>query len=518
MLLLKISPKAKMKNHLIKDGLKYLEHPQPSHDFSLTDIFILLFVLLFSFFSHTFRIHYPPSRVFDETHFGSFTNAYIRHRYYHDIHPPLAKLLFYLAGYLSGYDGKIDFRDKNVTSYFDKQYVSLRQASSSFSSLIGPVGFLSMRFFGFSTSASFMVAMFLSTESMIIVEGRLILTDGFLHSFATLTILSVSLYCFKPTSKLCILFMGLMAGSTFSIKYTGLSVLVFVGVNQLLHFSKSQLKVLFDFDLSFYDRSKLTRSEEIFELFSSFCKMPFYKLFLQFLIVLAIGISLLYSIFVIHIIILDYRSEYDVFMPQAFRNTLIPENSTDFSPRTKHMSMFKRVTTLIQVMHKSNMRITKPHSAASKWYQWPLVQMKSLVYHSHKYSLILFPTPIIWYPAAISPIICIILAIFGYFYEHYDLTRLIIWSVGYYASLVPFALIPRVIFVYHYLISLIFGIFATGALIDVVFSSNKRIRACIFTLLVIAVVIQYIFFFPWCYAMAHVDWNVRKWYKNIFGK
>jgi dolichyl-phosphate-mannose-protein mannosyltransferase len=38
--------------------------------------------------------------VFDESHFGGFTERYLKHEYFFDIHPPMAKLT--IALYVGG--------------------------------------------------------------------------------------------------------------------------------------------------------------------------------------------------------------------------------------------------------------------------------------------------------------------------------------------------------------------------------------------------------------------------------
>lgn len=475
-----------------------INHPTPPDIFSLSDILLLIFFLFAGFLSRTFRLSFPPNRVFDEIHFGNFINHYILKSYFHDIHPPLGKLLIALYAYMVGYDGKINFKGNEYPNLF---YFSLRQVPSTFSALLPPVSFISLRFFGFSSSASILIAFYLTFESMLIVESHLILVDGILHSFVVLTILGVSLLEIDQYSRFAIIFTILMAGATFSVKYTGLSILVFIGMHQLIYFSKSSFCHLFNLD------NTIKKKFDI----------PLIRLIIRMMIIITFSFLVMYLTFVIHIIILPYHGPGDSFMPRAFTSTLLSKGiSSNSSARTCCMPMHQRVFTLMKSMHESNMRIKKPHSAASKWYDWPLARMKCLPYFTKVYSLILVPSLIIWYTAAFGPVMAIILAMLGYFYGNSGLTKLIIWPAGYYASLIPFALIPRVLFVYHYLIPLIFGCFSFVTSMDVIFSGNRQLRTCVFVLLIVFCFIFYVFYAPWIYAMKGYDWNIRYWKSKMF--
>ena len=72
---------------------------------------LLGLVTIVGFFVRLFRIYQPTSVVFDEVHFGGFASKYIKGKFFMDVHPPLAKLLITLAGFVFGYDGHFDFKE-----------------------------------------------------------------------------------------------------------------------------------------------------------------------------------------------------------------------------------------------------------------------------------------------------------------------------------------------------------------------------------------------------------------------
>ena len=92
------------------------------------------------------------ARRFDEVHFGKFASHYILGEYYFDVHPPLAKLLFGLAGWFVGFDGQFSFEaigDSYTAAHVP--YVGMRALPAILGSLTIPVVYAIMKESGYST-------------------------------------------------------------------------------------------------------------------------------------------------------------------------------------------------------------------------------------------------------------------------------------------------------------------------------------------------------------------------------
>lgn len=72
-----------------------------------------------------------------------------------DVHPPLAKLLITLAGWLGGFDGNFDFKDIGK-DYLEPgvPYVAMRMLPAVLGVLTVPLLFLTLKASGCQTTAS----------------------------------------------------------------------------------------------------------------------------------------------------------------------------------------------------------------------------------------------------------------------------------------------------------------------------------------------------------------------------
>ncbi|KAI9739913.1 MAG: hypothetical protein M1818_004969 [Claussenomyces sp. TS43310] len=187
-----------------------------------------------------FRIYQPSSVVFDEVHFGGFASKYIKGRFFMDVHPPLAKLLLTLAGWLAGFDGEFDFKDIGK-DYVEPgvPYVAMRLLPAVCGILLAPTMFLTLKAVGCRTVTAAMGAGLIIFENGLLTQARLILLDSPLMIATAFTALAFTSFtnqheqgpskAFDPSWWFWLTMTGLGLGMTASIKWVGLFTIAWVG-------------------------------------------------------------------------------------------------------------------------------------------------------------------------------------------------------------------------------------------------------------------------------------------------
>lgn len=192
-----------------------------------------------SFVVRLYKISVNNAVVWDEAHFGKFGSYYLRHEFYHDVHPPLGKMLIGLSGYLAGYNGSWDFPSgETYPDYID--YTKMRIFNATFSAFCVPFAYFTMKEIGFSIPATWLFTSMVCFELSYVTLGKFILLDSMLLLFTVATV-----FCFvrfnnfnsdpatnnfsKKWWKWLIL-TGLSIGATCSVKMVGLFVTTLVGI------------------------------------------------------------------------------------------------------------------------------------------------------------------------------------------------------------------------------------------------------------------------------------------------
>ncbi|KAJ6115030.1 Dolichyl-phosphate-mannose--protein mannosyltransferase 1 [Penicillium sp. IBT 16267x] len=275
-----------------------------------SDYTLLVLVTLIGAAVRLFRIYQPTSVVFDEVHFGGFASKYIKGNFFMDVHPPLAKMLLTLAGWLAGFDGEFDFKDIGK-DYLEPgvPYVAMRMLPAIMGVLTVSLMFLTLKASGCRSSTAVMGASVVIFDNALTTQSRLILLDSPLVFFTALTALAFTCfsnqqelgpaYAFRGPWWFWLAATGISLGATLSVKWVGLFTMAWVGSLTAL-----QLWVVLG------DSNTVTPRLWFKHLFSrAFC-----------LIVLPLGFYM--AMFAIHFTCLVNPGEGDGFMSSEFQATL----------------------------------------------------------------------------------------------------------------------------------------------------------------------------------------------------
>ena len=172
--------------------------------------------------------------------FGGFASKYIKGTFFMDVHPPLAKLLLTLAGWLAGFDGSFDFKEigKDYVAP-GVPYVAMRMLPAICGILTVPTMFLTLKATGCRTTTASLGAAFIIFENGLLTQSRLILLDSPLIIFTALTALSWACFtnvheqgpskAFDANWWFWLACTGLGLGATVSVKWVGLFTIAWVG-------------------------------------------------------------------------------------------------------------------------------------------------------------------------------------------------------------------------------------------------------------------------------------------------
>ena len=182
----------------------------------------------------------PGVVVFDEVHFGGFAAKYLRGEFFFDLHPPLARLLVTLSGWLSGFKGDFNFHDIGVEyKRHGVPYIGMRTFSGVFGVATVPFAFLTVLALGGSRIAAISAALLVLFENALVTQSRLILLDSYLIFFTAASLMCWSLFARLDRKRetqwtwqwwTCLSLTGVNLGCAASCKWVGLFTVASVGL------------------------------------------------------------------------------------------------------------------------------------------------------------------------------------------------------------------------------------------------------------------------------------------------
>ncbi|PHH75845.1 hypothetical protein CDD82_4244 [Ophiocordyceps australis] len=324
--------KAKAAVSKAKKNTSYKSDGVDDHDVFLlpiSDYVVALGVTVLATLVRIFRIYQPSSVVFDEVHFGGFASKYIKGKFFMDVHPPLAKMLIALTGWLAGFDGNFDFKDIGK-DYLEPgvPYVAMRLFPAICGIVLAPFIFLTLKTVGCRTMTAAMGAGLIIFENGLLTQARLILLDSPLVCATAFTALAFSCFtnqheqgmtkAFQPAWWFWLVNTGLGLGLTASIKWVGLFTIAWVGALTLV-----QLWVLLG------DTKNVTMR--------LWCKHVMARVFC----LIVIPLTFYMAMFAIHFVCLVNPGDGDGFMSSEFQATL---NSKGMKDVAADVALGSRVT------------------------------------------------------------------------------------------------------------------------------------------------------------------------------
>ena len=323
-------------------------------------------------------------------------------------------------------------------------------------------------------------------ENIILTETKHILCDGFLFFFDLLCVFcSFTANNKKPLSPSWIFWMiatGIAMGLAVSVKLTALGVVAAIGAHQIFMLFKLHKRDYSTIILDFILRGTLLLS-------------PIFIIFIV--------------NFIIHLNILPYTGDGDGFMSAEFRARLlhpdgsIQEEYAQYEP----LGLFASIKELVKTMHDVNIALKATHPFQSWWNEWPLIQCKALLFWQRLregYGMWMYcvGNPFNWLSSAI-------LGVFAYFlfilFGSYSIVSIALsnsisnwkrssnrftvclfaalsknwWAgltifVGYLTNFLPFSLIPRATWNYHYIPALIFAILLLCIVLEILLDATRR--------------------------------------------
>lgn len=440
---------------------------------------ILIFAI--SGIVHVINFGIPHSVVFDEVFYGNFASQYWQGLYFFDLHPPFVKILFAFIGKIFGLDNYIvDWT--SIGNSLPENLVYLRIIPTIAGILLPIIIYAICRRFDLSKISSFFVSMLIVFENSLVVQSRFILPDIILHTCGFASILAYQEYTKRIGTSKTTWFFGLstvLSAIALSIKWTGLTYLFIIIILELVrqYIDFESLKILIKNSLLFT------------------------------LKYLFIAVIIYLSLFAIHFSVLSTSGTGDVFMTQEFQSTLEGNRAnTNIQNKPDFIDKFIELN---RIMFTSSSGMTATHPNSSEWYTWPLMirtifywQGPSVFSQANDTYIYLLGNPFIYWLATLSIIITILLSLTKVaFYKKIStdpetFSVLTFLVVGYLANLLPFALIGRVMFLYHYEAALIISIIAIGFLVD---SMQPKIKYLLISIILIISIWSFIHWSPLTY-------------------
>lgn len=433
----------------------------------------------------------PRVVVFDEVYFPKFGMAYLSGEYFFDLHPPLGKLIYALAGSLGDVPAGFSFATIDL-AFPDARFLALRVPPALAGTLLPLLLAGVAREFGLSPLAAFTVGALAALDNGLLTISRYALIDPFLLLFGF-----GALYCHlrgRGRSWRWLLATGLLAGAAVSVKWTGFA---FTGL--------------------------IVLSEAVAGLRAPRARLP-RELALAGARIASIGalVAAVYvGCFAAHIALLDRDGPDARWLSPGFQATLAG-NVHAKDPALVRPGFPAKFVELHQKMWSGHLGSTTKHAYGSHWYDWPFMMRSVALWgetaDTQRAGVYFLGNPAVWWTAGY----CLLFLLVNYPPRAFNwllrragprpaaLESALV--LAYLANLLPFVLISRVMFAYHYLAALCVAIVGIGYLLDRCGPYRRALAALLLALAAAA----FVYFAPLSYGLSlpTEQYDARFWVRG----
>ncbi|KAJ2718610.1 Protein O-mannosyltransferase 2 [Coemansia sp. Benny D115] len=199
---------------------------------------VLIALTLFAAFTKLYRIGRRDNVTWDEAHFGKFGAYYLNRTFYHDVHPPLAKMLVGLSELMAGHNGTFRFEGGHTYPAY-VNYVFMRIFNAMFGIALTPMAYATCRQLRMPVAFAVLAALFVTLDNAICVMSRFILLDAPLLAFTALAGMMLAHYQRRRTHAFTtewwryLILTGVALGLVASAKWVGMFAVALVGLHTL---------------------------------------------------------------------------------------------------------------------------------------------------------------------------------------------------------------------------------------------------------------------------------------------
>ena len=380
--------------------------------------------------------------IFDEIFYPQYGLMYLQGKEFFYAHPPFANYLYSLAIWLYSLTPLFEAESLDKVNFYEMSVISYRWLNALIGSLLIPVIYGISNLLYKNRFFALLAALFIAIEGSLIVDSRTALANMFLLFFGFSSIYFLLKFLNKNSQSSILFIAAFFMGITVSIKWNGLGFL-FISI------------------LCIIQSEKLSKKNMVVKSLISY-------LFVT---------SSLYIFF---------------FLPDLLLNT-------QYGFVEKHQQMFGYHNTMVS---------SNEHPYCSEWFSWPILIKPIAYYFSQEYfsgiqwftNVHLLPNPFLnWlsFLAIAIVIVCYSSSVLKHrLIENGSQKISLVLSVGFLINLLPWSMVDRCLFLYHYQPSYIFAILALAFLLSKLLEKNGALSK-VFPILIISVVmVAFLYWLP----------------------